>query len=315
MAENDTTTQDLTDDQKLGLAAIALLAPVLGGAVGGKDGAMMGASLGFTGAGKALGDIGEQRHKERQKELEAQKAEADYEKRRRDRVDDAIEINRDEEILRQLNENDEKPAKPVKNALGQVIDANTGKVIDANKTPSKSPAAKSSGGGSKGGKEGASKSPTSTQLKKQGLAEIGEIAEAQYDAAVAKGKSDGTYNPTDPKQVIDNSARVPEFTKSDAANEAYAAASSWIDSYLRDESGAAIPADEKANYYKTYFPQPGDTEQTVANKAALRQQKMRNARSAGGGAASAAGEPDKEALKAAAAAELQRRRDAAKGGK
>ena len=48
------------------------------------------------------------------------------------------------------------------------------------------------------------------------------------------------------------------------------AAKQWIQSVLRDESGAAIGADEEASYYRTYFRQPGDSDAVVAQKRLAR---------------------------------------------
>lgn len=128
---------------------------------------------------------------------------------------------------------------------------------------------------------------SAVELKKQGLADIGEQAEAQFEAALAKGKANDEYDPTSSSEWIDNPSLIPEWmkpnaAKSESAIEAKNAADSWIDSYLRDESGAAIPDDERFNYYRIYFPQPGDSEQAVNNKKALRAQKMKNARIAAG---------------------------------
>lgn len=121
-----------------------------------------------------------------------------------------------------------------------------------------------------------------TQAKKFGVFKMGEEAEAQYQAAVAKGKKAGTWDPTGYGDFIDNTRQLPNFAKDPAAIEADAAMQSWGDTYLRDESGAAIPDSERAAYYKIYFPQMGDTPQAVANKARLRRQKMDNAREASG---------------------------------
>ena len=70
--------------------------------------------------------------------------------------------------------------------------------------------------------------------------------------------------------------------KNNKAIEAQAAQSAWVESYLRDASGAAIPPSERMAYAKDFFPQPGDSTDVVANKAQLRAQKMENARIAAG---------------------------------
>lgn len=50
------------------------------------------------------------------------------------------------------------------------------------------------------------------------------------------------------------------------------AADDWIRAKLRKESGAVIGADESAAEYKTYFPQPGDLPEVIAQKAQARKQ-------------------------------------------
>jgi len=49
------------------------------------------------------------------------------------------------------------------------------------------------------------------------------------------------------------------------------AADNWIRANLREESGAVIGGEEMAAEYRTYFPQPGDTPQVIAQKAQARQ--------------------------------------------
>lgn len=48
------------------------------------------------------------------------------------------------------------------------------------------------------------------------------------------------------------------------------AADDWIRAKLRKESGAVIGEEEMAREYETYFPQPGDTKQVIAQKEAAR---------------------------------------------
>lgn len=44
----------------------------------------------------------------------------------------------------------------------------------------------------------------------------------------------------------------------------------WISGLLRYDSGAAVPETEFARYFKTYFPQPGDSADVIAQKNASR---------------------------------------------
>ena len=50
------------------------------------------------------------------------------------------------------------------------------------------------------------------------------------------------------------------------------AADDWIRAKLRKESGAVISDQEMEGEYRTYFPQPGDTPEVIAQKAAARKQ-------------------------------------------
>lgn len=50
------------------------------------------------------------------------------------------------------------------------------------------------------------------------------------------------------------------------------AADDWIRAKLRKESGAVIGADEMAAEYNTYFPQPADSPELIAQKAQARRQ-------------------------------------------
>lgn len=113
-----------------------------------------------------------------------------------------------------------------------------------------------------------------TQAKQLGLYKLGAQAEEQYKKAVADKNE---YDPTSVGQVIDNSNWAPNWLKNNNAVEARAAEANWVEAYLRDASGAAIPPSERQAYAKDFFPQPGDTSQVVANKEILRKQKMQNA--------------------------------------
>ena len=80
---------DLTPDQKLGLALVSLLTPVAGGLMGGRQGAMAGAQAGFTAAGGAAGEIAKEQSADRKATKAAEAAAAKYERARKDRMTDA----------------------------------------------------------------------------------------------------------------------------------------------------------------------------------------------------------------------------------
>lgn len=120
---------------------------------------------------------------------------------------------------------------------------------------------------------------SSTRAKQMGLYKNGAAAEDQYTKAT-QDKND--YDPTSSGQWIDNSNWAPNMLKNNKAIEAKAAEDAWIESYLRDASGAAIADKERSSYSNIYFPQAGDTKSVVANKKALREEKARSAGVAAG---------------------------------
>jgi hypothetical protein len=85
------------------------------------------------------------------------------------------------------------------------------------------------------------------------------------------------------KTILPGSA-VNYFTSS-PRQQAEATERDFIASTLRYESGAAISSSEFENQRKIYFPQPGDSPQTVALKAKLRQNAIDGLRLSAGPAA------------------------------
>jgi hypothetical protein len=69
--------------------------------------------------------------------------------------------------------------------------------------------------------------------------------------------------------------RLPSFLQSAAGQQYSQAQREFTEARLRKESGAAIPATELANDAKTYFVQPGDTPQVIAQKQASRARFLR----------------------------------------
>lgn len=120
--------------------------------------------------------------------------------------------------------------------------------------------------------------PSTAQAKQMGLINIGAEAEKQFRKAAAK---EG-YDPSSYGDWIDNSEWAPKWMKNDAAIESQAAQSAWVEAFLRDASGAAIPEDERLAYAKDFFPRMGDSPQTITNKERLRKEKMRTAMTAVG---------------------------------
>lgn len=120
---------------------------------------------------------------------------------------------------------------------------------------------------------------SSTRAKQMGLYKNGVAAEQQFLDAT---NDSSDYDPTGSGQLIDNSDWAPNLLKNNKAIESQAARDAWVESFLRDASGAAISEKERGSYNKLYFPQPGDTADVVSNKKALRDEKMRSAAAGAG---------------------------------
>jgi len=78
------------------------------------------------------------------------------------------------------------------------------------------------------------------------------------------------FNPAGTFQGL--AAAMPNLMKSQDRRQYEALALDWITANLRQESGAAIGEKEYENDFKKYFPQPGDSEETVKLKQSLREQ-------------------------------------------
>jgi hypothetical protein len=113
---------------------------------------------------------------------------------------------------------------------------------------------------------------SAAQAKQLGLAQMGQLSNKQYEEALSKG-----YDPTSYKNKLDMMTWMPQMLKSDEGKQAMAAQDTWVESYLRDASGAAIPHSERSSYAEIYFPRPGDTQEIVANKMQMRKQKEQSA--------------------------------------
>jgi phosphopantothenoylcysteine synthetase/decarboxylase len=78
------------------------------------------------------------------------------------------------------------------------------------------------------------------------------------------------FNPAGTFQGL--AAAMPNFLKKGNRQKYEALALDWITANLRQESGAAIGEKEYENDFKKYFPQPGDSAETVELKQSLREQ-------------------------------------------
>jgi hypothetical protein len=110
------------------------------------------------------------------------------------------------------------------------------------------------------------------QAKQKGLFDSGLEAERQFREAV----STGNFFPQKINPWNSNDF-VPDALKSKESIQANSAQDRWIESFLRDASGAAIPPSERGAYAKDFFPKAGDTPEVVANKQRARELKMQSA--------------------------------------
>lgn len=122
---------------------------------------------------------------------------------------------------------------------------------------------------------------TPTQAKQRGLYEQGVKAEEQYNAAIS-GKGWDRYDPSSNFNWIDKNDWAPKLLKSKESIRAESAQDRWVEAFLRDASGAAIPPSERGAYAKDFFPVAGDSEQIVKDKAEARRVKMESAKRAAG---------------------------------
>lgn len=121
-----------------------------------------------------------------------------------------------------------------------------------------------------------------TQAKQMGLYNQGSEAEKQYKEATT-GTGWDRFDPSSSWNLIDKNDWAPKLIKSKESMRAESAQDRWVESFLRDASGAAIKPEERGSYAKDFFPVAGDSKEIVADKAKARQVKMESARVAAGG--------------------------------
>lgn len=118
---------------------------------------------------------------------------------------------------------------------------------------------------------------TEAQAKSSKFSTIATQADSVIKQLEAQGQS--VWGPLTDKLPLGGAyAQSPEYQKYKAAKEAF------LGAHLRDVSGAAIGSNEYVRAEKTFFPQPGEGPEAVAQKAALRAQLLQEmGRSAGPG--------------------------------
>lgn len=104
------------------------------------------------------------------------------------------------------------------------------------------------------------KPPTESQAKASGF----------HDRMISAQKELDTLADYDPTSTIEAARGASNVTASAEKQRYNQAASDWIRSKLRKESGAVIGDDEMAAEYRTYFPIYGDSQEVIEQKARAR---------------------------------------------
>lgn len=124
--------------------------------------------------------------------------------------------------------------------------------------------------------------PTESEQKAAGFAQRMELSdqlaqdiESKVYTQQAAGKDVGTMYPTARTQALGNIPLVGGYLQnigSSTQQQLYKnAQENWVRANLRKESGAVIGTDEMKDEIRTYFPQPGDKPEAIAQKQTLRQ--------------------------------------------
>jgi hypothetical protein len=124
--------------------------------------------------------------------------------------------------------------------------------------------------------------PTEAEQKAAGFAQRMELSdqlakeiESKVYTQQAAGKDVGTMYPTARTQALGAVPLVGSYLESKGSSvqqQLYKnAQENWVRANLRKESGAVIGADEMKDEIRTYFPQPADKPENIAQKQLLRQ--------------------------------------------
>jgi hypothetical protein len=124
--------------------------------------------------------------------------------------------------------------------------------------------------------------PTESEQKAAGFAQRMELSdqllkevENKVYTQQAAGKDVGTMYPTTRTQALGSVPLIGGYLEnigSSKQQQLYRnAQENWVRANLRKESGAVIGTDEMKDEIKTYFPQPGNEPEVIAQKQLLRQ--------------------------------------------
>jgi hypothetical protein len=121
--------------------------------------------------------------------------------------------------------------------------------------------------------------PTEAEQKAAGFSQRMELSNQLINdlesKIIAKGEDPNKMFPTATSQAIGSIPFVGDYARTkftSAEQQQYRQAQeNWVRANLRKESGAVIGAEEMNAEIKTYFPQPGESTETIAQKQLARQ--------------------------------------------
>jgi len=123
------------------------------------------------------------------------------------------------------------------------------------------------------------KKPTEAEQKAAGFSQRMELSNQLINdlenKIIAKGEDPSKMFPTATSQAIGGVPFVGDYARtkftSTEQQQYRQAQENWVRANLRKESGAVIGAEEMNAEIKTYFPQPGESTETIAQKQLARQ--------------------------------------------
>lgn len=136
--------------------------------------------------------------------------------------------------------------------------------------------------GERAAKAAEGKKPTEAEQKAAGFAQRMELSdqllkdiEGKVASQQMQGKDVGTMYPTARTQALGGVPLVGDYLRTAGSSKQQQlyrqAQENWVRANLRKESGAVIGSDEMNAEIKTYFPQPGEAQELIAQKALARQ--------------------------------------------
>jgi hypothetical protein len=121
--------------------------------------------------------------------------------------------------------------------------------------------------------------PTESEQKAAGFSQRMELSNQLItdleNKVISQGKDPSVMYPTTETQAYGGIPFIGDYARtkvSSTEQQQYRQAQeNWVRANLRKESGAVIGADEMADEIRTYFPQPNESQETIAQKQLARQ--------------------------------------------